>query len=739
MKKLLIVLGLSIAITAKLFAGSPPGEGMWLPMLIERLNYEDMQEMGLQLTAEELYSINNSSMKDAIVGLGEEGMGAPANYFCTGEIISEKGLVLTNHHCGYDKIQSHSSVANDYLTDGFWALSFSEELPNEGMTMSYLVRMEDVTSKVLSTVTDDMSESERSKIISKEIRSIEKEASDRGKYDVVVKDFFEGNEYYLFVYETYKDIRLVGAPPSSIGKFGGDTDNWMWPRHTGDFALFRIYTAPDGSPATYAEENIPLKPKHYLPISLKGVEKNDFAMIWGFPGTTDRFLSSYGIDLALKESNPTVVKIREKKLAILRADMDADDEVRIKYATKYAQTANYWKYFIGQSKGLRQLKVYERRKALEDEFTKWVGQKAEREKKYGEALQLIESGYKDLQKFNMSLKYLEEAVFQGPEFIYFSFGAFQLYGSLQAQDKAKRKDKSKMDEAIKLFAQAFKEEAEAFFKNFNKSTDKKLFATLMEMYYNDISKEQHPSIFEEVVEKKYKGDFNAWADDVYEDGIFVNKEALYAFLEKPSYKSLSKDPSWAITLSMIDAIRTVYGNIGDIESKINRGNRLFVDGLMEMMPEKTFYPNANSTLRMTYGKVLDYYPSDAVHYDYQTYLKGVMQKEDPSQDEFIVDPKLKALYQKKEYGPYGNADGTMTVCFLTDNDITGGNSGSPVINANGELIGVAFDGNWESMSGDIDYEHKYQRTISVDIRYVLFVIDKFAGAQNLIDEMTIVK
>ena len=748
MKKLLLVLTLSLTLFVSSFATQPPpdggkgdvkeGEGMWLPLLIERLNYQDMQEMGLQLTAEEIYSVNNSSVKDAIVGLGDEGM-APSGYFCTGEIISDQGLVLTNHHCGYDKIQSHSSVEHDYLTDGFWALNKSEELPNKGMTMSYLVRMEDVTAKVLADVTDGMSESERAKIIGKEIKGIETDASEKGKYDVIVKDFFEGNEYYLLVYETYKDIRLVGAPPSSIGKFGGDTDNWMWPRHTGDFSLFRIYTAPDGSPAKYSEENIPLKPKHYLPISIKGVEQNDFAMIWGFPGETDRFLTSYGIDLALKESNPTVVKIRDKKLAIMRADMDSDDAVRIKYSTKYAQTANYWKYFIGQSKGLKRLKVYEKRKALEQEFSNWVGESPKREKKYSEALGLIENGYNTLQKYNLSLKYLEEAVFQGPEFVYFSFGAFQLYGALLAQDEAKKKDRDKMDKGIKMMAESFKGDLAAFFKNYNKSTDKKIFAALMEMYYNDIPKSQQPSIFADVVEKKFKGDFYAWADYVYEESIFVCEDKMTEFLNNPTYKVLSKDPGWAVTLSMIDAIRKVYGNIQDVETEINKGNRLFVGGLMEMNPEKVFYPNANSTIRMSYGKVLDYYPNDAVHYDFLTTLEGVMQKEDPKVDEFIVDPKLKELYNNKDYGVYGNEDGTMSVCFLTDNDITGGNSGSPVINGNGELIGCAFDGNWESMSGDIDYEHKYQRTISVDIRYVLFIVDKFAGAQNLIDEMDIRK
>lgn len=737
MKKLLMSLMICFTLFTGVFATNPPDEGMWLPMLIERLNYVDMQKMGLHLTAEELYNVNNASLKDAIVGLANEQ--SPTSHFCTAEVVSDKGLLLTNHHCGFDAIQSQSSIEHDYLTNGFWAFSNKEELRCEGVTASFLVRMEDVTAKVLAELKDNMTEDERDAAIKKISGKLEKEASEKGKYEADVKSFFDGNEFYLFVYVIYKDVRLVGAPPSAIGKFGGDTDNWMWPRHTGDFSMLRIYSAPDGSPAAYSENNIPLKPKHHLPISLKGVKKDDFAMIWGYPGTTDRYLTSYGVQMALEQSNPTTVAVRTKKLELMKEDMDADPKVKLQYASKYAQSANYWKYFIGQTKGLKRLDVFEKKQQIEKDFTQWVVTDEARKAKYGEALQMIADGYKDYKKYNLSMKYLEEAVFQGPEFIYFSFGAFQLYMKLKAQNDAKDKTvKASYDGDIKTMASDFKPEVEKFFKDYNLPTDKKLFVALLKMYYDNIPKEQWPDIFTTDAEKKFKGDFNKWANEVYSKSILVDKNKLMAFLDKPTYKVLVNDPGFRITLSMVTCIRGLYGSMGDLEAKINHGNRLFVAGLREMNADKKFYPNANSTMRMTYGKVLDYFPADAVHYNYYTTLKGVMEKEDPSNDEFIVPAKLKQLYEAKDYGRYGK-NGEMPVCFIANLDITGGNSGSPVINGDGQLIGIAFDGNWEAMSGDIAYEPAIQRTICVDIRYVLFVIDKYAGAKNLVDEMTIVQ
>ncbi len=737
MKRLMIALAFMGLISKGMYAATPPDEGMWLLMYLGKYNYEEMKRLGLKLTAEEIYSINNNSLKDAIVGLGNGTM-VPEGFFCTGEVISDQGLVLTNHHCGYDAIQTHSTLEHDYLTNGFWSKSHAEELPVKDMTMSFLVRMDDVTSRVLEKVTDDMTMGQRATAVEAAITKIEKEASEKGKYDVVVKSMFDDNEFYLFVYQTYKDIRLVGAPPSSIGKFGGDTDNWMWPRHTGDFSMFRIYTAPDGSPATYSENNVPLKPKYSLPISLKGIHKDDFSMIFGFPGTTTRYLPSAGVDLALKQSNPAVVKIRDKKLEIMRNYMDADASIKIQYASKYAQTANYWKYFIGQSKGLKRWDVYNERKELEEQFEVWAKADDARSKKYGNAMNDINSGYAQLEKYNLSLKYLEEAVFQGPEFVYFSFGAFQLYGALKQQREASKDEKSKYAGIITNQAVIFEEKLADFFKDYNKNVDKDLFIALMEMYYADIPADQLPSIFETVQGKKYKGSFKAWGEYVFANSIFTDEAKLRAFLKNPRYKVIEADPGFAVTLSMVDAIRSVYGNINTVQDQINNGGRLFIDGLRQMQPSRKFYPDANSTMRFTYGTIQDYYPVDAVQYDYRTSLQGVMEKEDPTVDEFVVEAKLKELYEKKDFGQYGE-DGKLYTCFISNNDITGGNSGSPVINGNGELIGIAFDGNWESMSGDIEYETSVQRTISVDIRYVLFVIDKFAGATNLIQEMKIMK
>lgn len=721
MKKFLLALIFVMPFGIKGFT-SVPDEGMWLPMFVERLNYVDMQKMGLHLTAEELYSINNSSLKDAVVSLG---------FWCTAEVVSNEGLIFTNHHCGFDAIQSHSTIEHDYLTNGFWAASKEEELANENITASFLVLMEDVTSKVLAYVKDGMSEEERNGEIEQASAKIEKEAAEKGKYDAHVKSFYDGNEFYLFVYQTYKDVRLVGAPPSAVGKFGGDTDNWMWPRHTGDFSIFRIYTAPDGSPAEYSKKNVPLKPKYVLPISLKGVKKDDFTMVWGYPGQTDRFLTSYGVKLAIDQSNPTLVKIRDKKLAIIKEFMDESPLVKIQYASKYAESSNYWKYFIGQTKGLKRLKIYELKQEEEAKFTQWVNADDKRKAKYGTALTDIAEGYDLLRKYNVNLKFLEEAAFQGPEVIYFAYGLYDLFSLL--------KNPKGNEEAIKLSAADFKLKAESFYKNFNKACDQKLYEELMKMYYQDVEKDQLPDIFTKVLEKKYKGDFSKFAAAVYSTSFLADSTKCYAFLKKPSMKVLEKDLGFMTMSSMISNYIAMYGQTGAAEEKINHGDRLYVAGLKEMNPDKKFYPNANSTMRMSYGKVLDYYPADAVHYNYFTTLDGVMEKEDSTNEEFIVPKKLAKLWKEKDYGRYAGADGKLDVCFIANLDITGGNSGSPVINGDGQLVGLAFDGNWEAMSGDIAYEPELQRTICVDIRYVLFMIDKYAGATNIINELTIVQ
>lgn len=708
---------------AFLFTATAPvkaDEGMWLPMMIKRLNQRDLQEMGLQLTPEEIYSVNNGSLKDAIVSMGG---------FCTGEMISDQGLMLTNHHCGYDAIRTHSTVESNYLRDGFWAKTFADEKPNEGLTATFLVRMEDVTERVLAAITDDMTEDERDAAAAEVAGEIEAEAGEGTHYRPDVKSFFGGNEYYLFVYEDFQDVRLVGAPPESIGKYGGDTDNWMWPRHTGDFALFRVYTGPDGKPAPYSEDNIPMTPKHHLPISLDGVEQDDFSMVMGFPGSTDRYLTSHGIEQALELKNPTVVDIRDLKLAIMKEAMDASDAVRIKYASTYAQTANYWKYFKGQSRGLKRLKVYDQKKTLEDDFQKWVNENTARKEKYGEAISLIEAGYKALEPYVKGNTYVMEAGVLSADAILFAFRFSRIYGAYQ---------KAEEEEAKAAMKQRMVDLGEDHFEEYHFETDQKLFSQMLGKYYHDVDPEQHPEFFS-YVEKKFKGDFEKYGDKAYSKSIFTDKERYMDFVDNPKEKKLEKD---LVAQASEDLMGMYFGaNARNKEANDNlkRGYRLLIAGLQEMKAGEDFYPNANSTMRISFGQVGDYKAADAVHYDYITTLEGVMEKEDPTNPEFIVPEKLKALYQNKDYGRYADENGKLVVNFISNNDITGGNSGSPVINGKGHLIGTAFDGNWEAMSGDIAFEPELQRTISVDIRYTLFIIDKFAGAGHLVDEMTLVK
>ncbi|HNX44595.1 MAG TPA: S46 family peptidase [Bacteroidales bacterium] len=718
MKKYLLALCMLVAIFAK--AAETPDEGMWLPMFVERLNYVDMQKMGLRLTPEELYSINHSSLKDAIVSLGG---------FCTAEVVSPEGLLFTNHHCGYGNIQKHSTVDHDYLTDGFWAMSKAEELPNEGLTVSFLERMADVTTEVLGVVTSEMDEQARQKAISGKIDELKKAASEEGKYQVELKSFFNGNEYYMFVYQVYKDVRLVGAPPSSIGKFGGDTDNWMWPRHTGDFSIFRIYTAPDGSPAEYSKDNVPLKPKHYLPVSLKGYEKNDFAMIWGFPGQTDRYRTSWGVDATLNDINPVITKGLGKILEIQKAGMDADNSVRIAYADNYAGLANFWKNKVGETRDLKRLGVVAKKQELEKQFADWVNATEARKQKYGNVLSTFSDVYAKYKDQNLY------SVLWHTQMILFGSQAFRAPGMAEGLETV-LKSGVKGEELAKQLVK-YREFSAEQFKEYNIGIEQNVLAAVLEMFYTGVPKEQQPEILK-TVESKYKGCFHAYAADLFKKSIWYTPENFNAFLDKPSLKKLQNDPTVKLYSSFMEIFKKIQESNKELSNQLRVAQRLFAAGLREMEPDKSFYPDANSTMRMTYGKVLDYYPADAVHYKYYTTLDGVMAKEDPTNEEFIVPARLKDLYQKKDYGQYG-VNGTMYTCFLTDNDITGGNSGSPVLNADGQLIGLAFDGNWEAMSGNILFEPELQRTICVDVRYVLFIIDKFAGATNLINELTLVK
>ncbi len=701
----------------RVFGINPPDEGMWLPMLVERLNYVDMQKAGLKLTAEELYNINRSSLKDAIVQFGGG---------CTGEIVSNQGLIFTNHHCGYGEIQAHSTVEHDYLTNGFWAYSKSEELPNPDLTVTFLVRMEDVTSKVLAGVTAQMTESERTSKIKSAISKLKKEASEKDRYEVSIKSFFAGNEYYLFVYEIFKDVRLVGAPPSSVGKFGGDTDNWMWPRHTGDFSIFRVYCAPDGSPREYNKENVPLTPKHFLPINIKGVKQDDFAMIWGYPGRTDRYLTSFGITEVVDHQAPTVIKLRGEKQEIMKEFMDKSDAVRIQYSSKYAQSANYWKYFIGQTKGLKNLNVLDKKREIEKQFDIWVKADPERVKKYGNVLTDIENSVKSSMNKQLQKRmwFFQEMV-TGAELTLLSYQLGSIVGVLK-KDKIDPKD-----------LEPFKKIASDFYKDYYMPLDRKVFAKMLELYNTDLEEKYRPQGINDLI-KKSKGNYQKIAEDIYKKTIFSSSESFDKFLSNPKLKVWENDPIVVLWNSMMKNYIELQGEMGDTE-KFNIAKRLFIAGLREMNPTKKYAPDANSTMRMTYGKVMDYTPSDGVLYNYFTTEQGIIEKADSLNDEFFVPKKLLDLLKGKNFGRYANKEGHLPVCFIANTDITGGNSGSPVINAEGHYIGSAFDGNWEAMSGDIAFEPKLQRTIAVDARYVLFIIDKYAGAQNIIDELKIIQ
>lgn len=635
--------------------------------------------------------------------------------------------MITNHHCGFGAIQEHSSVEHDYLSDGFWAYKMEDELTNPGMTASILERMEDVTGRVNAVLRDDMSAMDREVATDSIAKIIVKEATENTDLSGQVIPMFEGNQFFLFLYTIYKDVRLVGAPPQSLGKFGGDTDNWMWPRHTCDFSMFRIYTGPDGRPAAYSKENIPLKPKHHLPVSLKGVKDGDFAMIMGFPGTTDRFATSYSLQNTMDVVNDIRYKVRTEKLRIMKEEMDKSPKTRIQYASKYASCANYWKYSNEQNKALRQLNTLGNKQEIEGRFTAWVNADPRRKAAYGEVLPGLQKAYDDILEYALARNYAMEAL-GGPEAHLFAYG---VAGQLEALCSKETAPEEKAE-----IRQSLKEAAKVFYKDYNAVLDARLFASLFKIYSDRVGEDLHPAIIDRI-NKKYKGDYEKFAQDMLRTSVFMDEKAFDAFVERPDCKKLGKDLAYLAGNSFFEIWIKLSAYTNDMKESIVKNNRLFVRGLMEMEPEKVMAPNANSTLRLTYGKVKSYKPRDAVFYDYYTTLTGVMEKEGPAGGEFEVPEKLKELYAAGNFGPYG--DGNVVTCFITDNDITGGNSGSAVINADGELIGTAFDGNSEAMSGDIDFEENLQRCINVDIRYVLFIIDKYAGARNLIDEMTLVE
>lgn len=699
---------------------NPPDEGMWVLPLIEKLNIGKMTELGLKLSAEDIYSLNKASIKDAIVIFGGG---------CTGEIVSSQGLLLTNHHCGYGQIQAHSSVEHDYLKDGYWAMTKEQELPNPGLSVTFLVSMEDVTDQVLANVKAGMSEQERSSAINEIRSSIETKATGGTGYRATVSSFYGGNYFYLLVYERYTDVRFVGAPPSSIGKFGFDTDNWEWPRHTGDFSVFRVYSGPDGKPAPFSTENIPLKPKYWLPVSIKDLNKGDYAMILGYPGRTQRYATSYEVDELLKITNPNRIKIRGTRQEILMADMQADQKINIQYASKYSGSSNYWKYSIGQNNQLKALNVPAKKQQIENQFNTWVAADPDRKAKYGEALNMIRTSIEGRAEFQNAQQYISECFNQGCEILSLNMVASSLINVLKEGDTGKITD---LTNRMKNFIGSF-------YKDYNPPTDKKAMKAMLKLYRADVPVKFQPDFYVNIVDKKFKGSIDRYVDDLFARSVFASETKLSAFLNKPVLKILENDPVYLAASSISKVSSEVSKNLSQFDANLTTGRRLWIAALREMTPDKTLYPDANSTMRLTYGTIQDYDPKDAVTYKYYTTLQGVVDKYKPGDYEFDVPQRLIDLNNKKEFGRYASPKGFMPVCFLTTNDITGGNSGSPVMNGNGELIGLAFDGNWEAMSGDIAYETELQRTIAVDIRYVLWIMDVYAGAGHLVNEMTIVK
>ncbi len=695
-------------------------EGMWFLMFIDRLNQRDMEKMGLQLTAEEIYSINNHSLKDAIVQFDGG---------CTAEIISNQGLVLTNHHCGYDKIADLSTPEDDILTNGFWAKDKNTERSAKNLSVRFFVRMDNVTSRILSVVRDSMTEAEREKAINQEIAKIQKENDGDGKYTVSVKSFFQGNEFYYFVYQDYNDVRLVGTPPNSIGKFGGDTDNWEWPRHTGDFSLFRVYTDKNGNPAEYSPENIPMTPKHYLPVSVTGIQEGDFSMILGYPGRTNRWMPAQGVEQNIKFAYPAWVEGSKLGMDVMKKHMSLDDAVRLNYASKYAGVANYWKNRQGMIDALTQHNTVGSKTKAEDAFNKWANKKANKAK-YGNVIQDINNFYAATNEKARHDNYLMTMMRTS----ILAAAPYRLAGGMEAYALGDDKKRDEMREDFTAYV-------ESIYNSVSEPLEREMLAKQLALY---ASKSEGYAIAPYIaqMEKEYNGDFEKFVNEAFDKSVFANKAKMEAFLKDPKGIVVSRDPLLKLSSAIMDKYREKSDALSTLEDKYQKAYRLFVDGVQKSNPTGKYYPDANSTLRLTYGTVIGLPRGNKVNdakENWFTTLKGTVAKHVPGDEEFEVPQKLIDLYNSKDYGMYADKDGHMPVNFLTNHDITGGNSGSPVLNGKGELIGLAFDGNIEAMAGDVIYDPKLQRTINVDIRYVLFIIDKFADAKHIVDEMTLVK
>ena len=689
-------LSISIAALALAFTPAIADEGMWLLPLLKKMNIGTMQEMGLELSAEDIYSINNTSLKDAIVQFGGG---------CTGEIISPNGLLVTNHHCGYSSIQKLSSVEHDYLNNGYWAMNLDEELPCEGLTVTFVESMTDVTKdieKARKTAAKKGMDAD-STVQAAIDRLAENAVAENPHCDARVQSFYNNNAYYLIVTKTFKDIRFVGAPPSSIGKFGADTDNWMWPRHTGDFSMFRVYADKDNNPAEYSEDNVPFTPKRHLAISLKGIQEGDYTMIIGFPGTTNRYMAASELEMTRDINNAISIYVRGERQKIIMEDMLADPKVKIQYASKYAGSSNGWKKWIGMNESFAKLGIIERKKAEEAEFTEWVNAKQSRKEAYGKALEKINSAVAQMSGANYVYRYFMETI-----------------GQIELVQIASIAGAGAPQEAI-----------DNFFKDYSLSTDKKVAERMIEIYKDNVDTTYWLPIFNEYGTEEL-------VNRMYSESCFTSPEKIAAADEE----TVKNDIATRIVSELQTTIIPVMVQIDDVYDQYYEGKKEYTAGLLEMKDGEPIYPDANLTMRLTYGSVKSYSPRDAVLYNYYTTLDGVMEKEDPDNWEFVVPEKLKELYDAKDFGRYAmevNGETKMPVAFISNNDITGGNSGSPIMNSKGELIGLAFDGNWEAMSGDIIFEPELQRCINVDIRYVLFIVDKFGGAGYLLDEMTIIE
>ena len=699
-------------------------EGMWMLTDLKAQNAVAMRELGLEIPVEEVYNANGISLKDAVVHFGGG---------CTGEVISSEGLVLTNHHCGYGAIQQHSNVEHDYLTEGFWAMNRDAELPTPGLTVTFIDRILDVTSYVTDQLKKDedpngtnyLSPSYLSKVAERFAKDENIEVTPATKLEL--KAFYGGNKYYMFVKTVYSDIRMVGAPPSSIGKFGADTDNWMWPRHTCDFSVFRIYADANGEPAEYNENNVPLKAKKHLAISLKGINEGDYAMIMGFPGSTNRYLTQSEVKQRMHSTNEPRIRIRGVRQDVLKKEMAASDKVRIQYASKYAGSSNYWKNSIGMNKAIIDNKVLETKAEQEAKFAAFA--KAKGNTDYEKVVSEIDAAIEKSNPILYNYTCFRE-VFQGG----IEFGTPYLILD-KLKEAIKNKDKEAINKNIETLKKVY---ADIHNKDYDHEVDRKVAKALLPLYAEMVPADALPAFYT-TIQKDFKGNYDAYVDHCYDNSIFSNEANFNKFIKKPTVKAIEKDPMTAYVRAKYDLMDKLGNELAESMKGMDLLHKTYVRGLCEMYSPEPKAPDANFTIRLTYGNVKSYNPKDGVHYKYYTTLKGVMEKEDPTNPEFVVPAKLKELYEAKDFGRYALPNGDMPACFLTTNDITGGNSGSPVINGNGELIGAAFDGNWESLSGDINFDNNLQRCIAVDIRYVLFIIDKLGGCKHLIDEMTIVE